>query len=249
MDVAKLDRPGGMDGGSREEALFCAAILHRYGLPVDYAKMESETLPKMCVCCKAPLQDLALPGTRMDILFAWQCHLGRCGGDGRRLQAHDVGKRALKELVLSNPNPGGAAFPDSSILIEPAHLREDISRPGDIMALGRDVHRLDTAMGIVIASGLTKSCLTFSCKSSDFVLKATEKAKVREGQKISQSHLVLFHDALCSSGLEPLWNEGPSLSGSYQGTCHNRGDKAGRMLSPTRPFCSHSYRSSSQDPY
>ena len=45
------------------------------------------------------------------------------------------------------------------------------------MALGRDVHMLDNAMDLVIASGLTKSCLASTCKSSDFVMKAAEKTK------------------------------------------------------------------------
>ncbi len=81
-------------------------------------------------------------------------------------------KRALKELVLSNPNPRGVAFAAFSvILIEPTHPRGDKTRPGDIMALGREVHKLDTAMNIVIASDLTKSYLSSSCKSSDFVVK------------------------------------------------------------------------------
>ena len=52
------------------------------------------------------------------------------------------------------------------------------------MALGRDVHILDTAMDIVIAFGKTKSCLTSSCKSSDFVLKAAEKAKFGKDMKV-----------------------------------------------------------------
>jgi hypothetical protein len=116
----------------------------------------------------------------MDKFVAWQCHLGRCGGDGRRLQAHEVVKRALKDLVLSITNPGGAAFPVSGALIEPPHLRRDKSRPGDILALGRDVHRLDTAMDLVIAFGLTKLCLSYSCKSSEFVLKAAKKARFRK---------------------------------------------------------------------
>ena len=55
----------------------------------------------------------------------YKCHLGRCGGSRRRLQAHELVKRALMDMVLSNPNPGGAAFPTSSILIEPPHLRRD----------------------------------------------------------------------------------------------------------------------------
>ena len=80
-------------------------------------------------------------------------------------------------MVRSNVNPGGAAFPASSILIEPPHLRSDKSRPGDILALGRYVHRLDTAIDLVIASGLTNSCLSSSSKSSDFVLKGAERAK------------------------------------------------------------------------
>jgi hypothetical protein len=121
----------------------------------------------------------------MEKLFAWQCHLGRCGGDGRRLHAHEVVKRALRDLVLSNPNQGGAAFLASNILVEPPHLRRDKSRHGDIMAMGRDVHRLDTSMDLVIASGLTKSCLSSSYNSSDFVLKAAEKAKFKKDRNSS----------------------------------------------------------------
>jgi hypothetical protein len=107
-----------------------------------------------------------------------------------------VVKRAVRDLVLSNPNPGGATFPASNVLIEPPHLRRDRSRPGDIMALGRDVHMLDTAMDLVIAHGLTKSCLSSSCKSSDFVLKAAEKAKFRKDKNsanpISNSSTMRF---------------------------------------------------------
>jgi len=77
-DVTNLDRPGGIDGGSREAALFCAATLHRFGLPVDYARLKTETLPESSACCNAPLWDRAIPGTRMDKVVAWQCHLGRC---------------------------------------------------------------------------------------------------------------------------------------------------------------------------
>jgi hypothetical protein len=83
----------------------------------------------------------------------------------------------MRDLLLSNVNLRGAASPASSILIEPPHLRSDRSRPGDILALGRDVHRMDTAMDLVIASGLTKSCLSSSSRSSDFVLKGAERVK------------------------------------------------------------------------
>ena len=102
----------------------------------------------------------------------------------------------MRDLVLSNSIPGGAAFPASSILIEPLHLRSDKSRPGDILALGRDVHRMDTAMDLVIASALTKSCLSSSSRSSDFVLKGAERAKFgkdrRSANPISSSSTMRF---------------------------------------------------------
>jgi hypothetical protein len=70
------------------------------------------------------------------------------------------------------------AFPSSSVLTEPPHFRMDKSRHGDIMALGREVHIMEPAMDIGIAFGLTKSCLTSSCNSSDYVLKMAEVAKL-----------------------------------------------------------------------
>jgi len=98
-------------------------------------------------------------------------------------------------LVLSNPNPGGIAFPSSSVLTEPLYLRMDKSRLGEIMALGRDADRMDPAMDIVIVFGLTKSCLSSSNKSSDFVLKAAEStkfAKDRRCNPISSSPTMRF---------------------------------------------------------
>ena len=92
QEVVSLDRPEGGEGGSREASLFCAATLHRFGLPVDYARLKNETLPESCACFYAPLWDSVIPRTTMDKLFAWQCHLERRGRDGRRLHAHDVVK-------------------------------------------------------------------------------------------------------------------------------------------------------------
>ncbi len=43
--VASMDRPGSSEGGSREAALFCASTLHRFGLPVDFARLQTESLP------------------------------------------------------------------------------------------------------------------------------------------------------------------------------------------------------------
>ncbi len=47
-EVACLDRPGQGNHGedSREATLFCAATLHRFGLPVDFARLNSDTLPE-----------------------------------------------------------------------------------------------------------------------------------------------------------------------------------------------------------
>ena len=86
-------------------------------------------------------------------------------------------RRALKDIVLSYPNPGGFASPSSSVLSKPLHLRMDKSCQGDIMALWRGVHILDSTMGIVISSRLTRSCFNSSCKISDYVLKVVEVAK------------------------------------------------------------------------
>jgi hypothetical protein len=83
----------------------------------------------------------------------------------------------------------------------------DKSCPWDIMALGRDVYRLNTAMDIVIASDLTKLCLSTSYKSSDFILKVAETAKFGKGKMfvnpISSSSTMRFAPlALNHLGLE-----------------------------------------------
>jgi hypothetical protein len=43
-DVAGLDHPGKENGGedSKEASLFCAATLHRFGLPLDYARLNAD---------------------------------------------------------------------------------------------------------------------------------------------------------------------------------------------------------------
>ncbi len=49
-EVAGIDRPGAgnIEETSGEASLLCAATLHRFGLPVDYARLKEVTLPKMC---------------------------------------------------------------------------------------------------------------------------------------------------------------------------------------------------------
>jgi hypothetical protein len=83
--------------------------------------------------------------------------MGRCGGDGRRLHAHEAVKLAIKHLVLNNPTPVGCVFPRKSVIIEPAHLRLDKSRPGDIYAMGTKMHKKDYVMDVVVFSTLQRS--------------------------------------------------------------------------------------------
>jgi hypothetical protein len=160
-----------------EASLFCAATLHRYGLPQDFARMEDYIIPETCPCCHAPICDPDLSLSRSDRIFVWQCHMGRCGGDGRRIQAHESVKLAVKRLVLSCPDPVGCAFPSASVLIEPRHLRQDNSRPGDIFVMGNGMHRKDSVMDVVVTSAMQKSCLNQSITSSDYVIRKAENQK------------------------------------------------------------------------
>ena len=91
----------------------------------------------------------------------------------------------FKKLVLSNPYPGGGAFPSSSILTEPLHLRQDISRHGDVVALEKGIYLKDAAMDCVVVSGLAKSCLSNQANKSDFSLRLAEKAKFTKVRRSS----------------------------------------------------------------
>ena len=178
--VARMDCPASLSHDQLSEgSLFCAASLHCFGLPVAFAKLDTWVLPETCPCCTAPLWEPGLHASRADRIFAWQCHMGRCGGNGRRTHAHEVVKLALKGLILSCPTPAGCVFPSAPLLIEPRHLRQDISRPGDLYAMGHGMHRKDAVMDVVIASGLQKSCLLPSSTSSDYVIRNVENKKFR----------------------------------------------------------------------
>ncbi len=83
--------------------------------------------------------------------------MGRCGGDGRRTQVHEVVKLAVKRLALCNPDPGGTAIPSNQLIIEARHLRSDASRPGDLYSLAGGLHAKDAAMDVVLCSTLSKS--------------------------------------------------------------------------------------------
>ncbi len=64
---------------------------------------------------------------------------------------------AVKRLVLTSSSPDGSVFPAASVLIEPRHLRQDKSRPGDVYAIANGMHTDDSVMDIIITSALN-SC-------------------------------------------------------------------------------------------
>ncbi len=83
----------------------------------------------------------------------------------------------MKHLVLTSSSPGGSVFPSAFVLIEPWHLRQDKSRPGDVYDVGNGMHRRDTVMDIVITSALKQSCFLQVTKDSDNVIRAAESIK------------------------------------------------------------------------
>ncbi len=159
--------------------LLCASTLPRFGLPYYYVVLENCVLSEACPCRSALLCDRCLHPTRADRIFTWQCHMGRCGEDGRRLHGHEVVKLAMKMLVLSCSSPAGFVFPETYVLIEPLHLRQDMSRPGDLYALGQEMHKKDAVMDIVITYELEKLCLIQTTKCSDFGIRDVENMKFR----------------------------------------------------------------------
>ena len=103
-EVARIDRPDTLAHDDFSEAtIICAStLLYRFGLPYNYSRLEVVSLPPSCLCRAAPLWDLHASATHVDCIFVWQCHSWRCGGDGRRLQAHEIIKIILKIVILSN---------------------------------------------------------------------------------------------------------------------------------------------------
>ncbi len=92
----------------------------------------------------------------------------------------------MKRLVPTSPSPGGSIFPSASILIEPTHLRQDMSRTGDVYAVGNRMHMKDTMMGIVITpSALKQQCLLYSTKRSDYAIRKAESIKFRADSRFT----------------------------------------------------------------
>jgi len=55
-EVARMDCSGSMAHAEiSENILFTTSMLHRFGLPYNYARLEDFLLPESCPCCYAPL--------------------------------------------------------------------------------------------------------------------------------------------------------------------------------------------------
>jgi hypothetical protein len=144
-----------------------AATLNRFGLPRDFARLETLVLLETCYNCSTLLWDPGVTDIREERIFILHFYMERYGGGGRHLHAREIVKMALKAILLSNAKPTRAKFSASSILIEHPHIRQDNTRPGDIYTLGRNGHKKDMVMGVVIISTMTISCLLPLIKSSD----------------------------------------------------------------------------------
>jgi len=82
-----------------ESILYSASILNLHGLPYDYASLKQVGPPDECGVCNTHLVDPKQQEPLYQRLFTCQSHAGRCGGDGRCIQAHEVAKLAVKRLV------------------------------------------------------------------------------------------------------------------------------------------------------
>jgi hypothetical protein len=107
--------------------------------------------------------------------------------DDRILQAHEVFKLAVKRLLLTPSSAGGNVFPAASFLAEPMHLRQDMSRPGDVYAIGNGMHKKDTMMDTVITFALKLSCLLNATQVSDHVIRANESIMFRADARSSDT--------------------------------------------------------------
>jgi hypothetical protein len=154
--------------------------------PYNFAKLDTHVLLDICACCNTPLRDPGFHAPLANRILVWQRHLGsRCGGDDRRLHAHEAVKLTMKRLVLSCLDPAGCAFPKISVMLEPPHLRHGQSRPGDIYAVGNSLHMKDTCMDIVITLVMPRSCLSYPSKSSDHSIRKVENDKFRKNARFA----------------------------------------------------------------
>ena len=82
-----------------EDTLYTASTLSLLGLPFDFASLRYINPLTRCPTCYVALMDPLLSEPLHKRLLSWQSHLGRCGGYGRCLQAHEVVKLVVNRLL------------------------------------------------------------------------------------------------------------------------------------------------------
>jgi hypothetical protein len=179
--VATIDRPEKYSHlDINEFTLYSAFTFHLHGLPCDYASLWLVDPPGAFPVCYTSLTNPLRHAPLHKRLFSWQSRMGRCGGDGRRNQGHEVVNLAVKRLALYNQDPGGMAIPPKHPILETKHIRSDSSPPRDMYAEAGGLHAKDAAMNCVLCSTLSKSCLLYSSTSSDYALRQAEITKFRK---------------------------------------------------------------------
>jgi len=215
-DVARLDRPGKRNHGedSREVTILCAATVHRFGLHVDFARQNADTLPEMCSCCKAPLWDSAIPGSRLNIFLlgsaTWVDAVGT-GGDNK-LMKQLKGLRKIWSFLMRTREER----------LSPArgHLGSWEGRPQNEHCNGpRNCLWSNEIVLILILQKLR------------FRPQGRGTSQFWEGREIGQPDRLIFHDAVCSIGCKLFGTTGSSFPSNAQGVCLHPGHEAGELFS------------------
>jgi hypothetical protein len=112
--AASMDRPANyshIDLG--ESILYYVATLQLHRLPYDYNSSASMDPPTIYPVCNATLCDPLHPNHLHTRVFTWQLHMGRCGGDGKCTQAHDVVKLATNAWYSVTRTREALRFPQA----------------------------------------------------------------------------------------------------------------------------------------
>ena len=112
--AATMDRPKKYSHLDLSEiTLYSASTLRLHGLSFDYDALRLVKPLDACPICSTDVTDPLRHEPLHTRIFSWKSHMGRCGGDGRRTQAREVVKMAIKRLALCNHYPGGIAIPSN----------------------------------------------------------------------------------------------------------------------------------------
>ena len=121
--VATMDRPEKYSHLDLSESLlYSASTLHLHGLLFDYDALRCVEPPDSCPVFSTALTDPLQHKSLHKRLYSWQSHMGRCGGGGRRTEAHEVVKLVIKRLALCNHDRGALRSHPTSSSSKPCTL-------------------------------------------------------------------------------------------------------------------------------